>query len=444
MNPSWLRLLPAFLRKRIESRDYLQNVLGNMGWLFADRIVRMGIGLLVGVWVARYLGPEQFGLLSYAYAFVALFSALSTMGLDSIVVREIVRDPSREEEVLGSTFLLKVIGGVSSLCLVIGCITFLRPPDPTTRLLVSIIAVGMVFQAFDTIDYWFQSQILSKYAVYAKNTAFLIASIGKVVLILSKGSVLSFAVVGIVESIIGSIGLVLAYKKTGHNIKNWRARRATAGSLFKDSWPLMLSGVMIMIYMRIDQVMLGMMVGSKEVGVYSVAVQLSEAWYFLPISIVSSVYPSIIEAKKTSDSLFIERLQKLYKLMSFTGYCIAIPVTFFGGYVLEILYGKEYLAAKPMLIALIWSILFTNLGVARSSFLATMNWNKLHFFTVLGGCFLNIIINILLIPLYGGFGAAVASCVSYWFAAHGACFLYRPLFKTGSMMTKALYNPRFW
>jgi O-antigen/teichoic acid export membrane protein len=199
-----------------------------------------------------------------------------------------------------------------------------------------------------------------------------------------------------------------------------------------------------MVYMRIDQVMIGEMVGSEEVGIYSVAVQLVEVWYFIPGIIVSSVFPSIVEAKEMNDSIYYERLQKLYNFLAFMGYAVAIPVTFLAGWVIKTLYGAAYSAAGPMLAVLIWSILFTNLGVARSTFLTTMNWTRVHLLTVTLGCVVNVVLNYVLIPRYGGMGAVIASCIAYWFAAHGACFVYKPLHKTGRMLTKAIIYPRVW
>jgi len=422
----------------------LQNILVNTGWLFADRILRMGVGLFVGVWVARYLGPEQFGLYSYAIAFVSLFGAFATLGLDGIVVRDIVRDPACKYETLGTAFVLKLIGGSLTCLLVIIAISLLRPHDRLTHWLVGITAVGMIFQAFDTIDFWFQSQVKSKYTVYAKNTAFLLITLIKIVLMLMKAPLLAFAWAGFAEIVVGAIGLIIAYQINGHYIKAWRGSIARAKSLFSDSWPLILSGIVIMIYMRIDQVMLGEMVGNQEVGVYSVAVRLAEVWYFIPMSFVSSTFPSVVEAKAISEDLFYERLQKLYNLMSLMAYVVAIPVTFIAGWVIEIVFGVAYRGAGPMLAVLIWAGLFVNLGVARSSFLTTLNWTGVHFMTVFLGCLVNVVLNYLLIPLYGGMGAAIASCFAYWFAVHGACFFYKPLFKTGYMLTKAMIYPRIW
>ena len=216
----------------------------------------------------------------------------------------------------------------------------------------------------------------------------------------------------------------------------WMIRINRARELFKDSWPLILSGIVSIIYLRIDQIMLGEMIGNEEVGVYSAAVRIAEAWYFIPMAIVSSVFPSIVEAKAISEDLFYERLQKLYNLMALMAYIVAIPITFMAGWIIDILFGVAYSRAGIMLAVLIWAGLFTNLAVARSSFLTTMNWTKVHFMTVLLGALINVALNYILIPRYAGMGAVIASCFAYWVAAHGACFVYRPLHKTGYMLQK--------
>lgn len=444
MKKFWIEVLPPFLKQKLEGRPYLQNVISNTGWLIAEKMVRIGVGLFVGVWVARFLGPEQFGYLSYALAFVSLFSAIAGLGLDGIVVRELVRDPARKDEILGTAFALKFLSGMLTFLTVLAAIRLLRPTDSLTYWLVGISAGGMIFNAFDTIDFWFQSQVQSKYSVYAKSSAFLLISVVKVVLILTKAPLIAFAGAGFAEIVIGSFAMVMTYRISGCHIHFWRSNITIARRLLKDSWPLIFSGVAIMVYMRIDQVMIGEMVGSEEVGIYSVAVQLVEVWYFIPGIIVSSVFPSIVEAKEMGESIYYERLQKLYNFMAFIAYCIAIPVMFFAGWVINTLYGPAYGKAGAMLAVLIWSIPFTNLGMARSTFLTTMNWTKVHFLTVGFGSAINIILNYLLIPRYGGFGAVIASCVAYWVATHGSCFIYTPLHKTGQMITKAMIWPKFW
>jgi O-antigen/teichoic acid export membrane protein len=234
------------------------------------------------------------------------------------------------------------------------------------------------------------------------------------------------------------------YRISGCHLGLWRSSAARAASLMKDSWPLIFSGIVTKIYMRIDQVMLREMVSPEEVGIYSASVRIAEVWYFIPMALSASVVPNIIQAKVESDELFFGKLQKFYNVMAFIGYVVAIPVCLLSQWLVELLFGAPYARAGLMLALLVWGGMFVNLGIARSAFLTTMNWTKVHFFTVFLGAVVNVLLNLLLIPHYGGMGAVIASCVAYWLAGHGSCYLYRPLFKTGNMLTRAIIYPRFW
>ncbi|MDX2495092.1 MAG: flippase [Desulfuromusa sp.] len=444
MDKFWIKYLPKSLRAKIEGRDYLQNVVTNTGWQLAEKVSRVAVGLIVGVWLARYLGPDQFGIFNYALAFAALFSPFASLGLEDIVVRNIVRDPSRKDETLGTAFLLSLTGGVASF--VIACIAIwgLRSDDPLSQVLVAIIAAGAIFQSFDVIETWFHSQVQAKYSVFARSAAFFSCSVIKVALIVTGQPLVTFAWVAFFEVILGASGLIIAYLSQRKKLWDWRFSGKNAVSLLKDSWPLLFSGIVIIIYMRIDQVMLGEIVGTEEVGIYSVAVRLAEVWMFIPMAIFWSVYPAIIEAGRTSETLMFDRMQQLYNLMVLLAYAAAIPMTLLSHWLVGTLFGEAYVRAGLMLVFLVWANVFTSLDIARSAYLSSMNWTKIHFVTVLLGAVLNIGLNIFLIPRFGGNGAAFASLFSYWFAAHGSCFLFKPLFKTGNMMTRALLFPKIW
>ena len=425
----------------MESRSDFKKIMANIGWLSVDKLIHLLVGLLVGVWITRYLGPDQFGLLSYTQAFVALFSVLASLGMDVVVVRNMVLNPDTARETLGTAFIMRMAAGLVTICLTMLAISIMYPNDQLIKLLVGIIAAGTVFQAFDTIDLWFQARVTSRYTVYAKNAAFLAVSLLKVALILTDASLVAFALAGLVEVIIGSAGLVIVYRISGQSLAKWRGSLTWGKDLLRDSWPLIFSSLVIMIYMRIDQIMLREMLGDSSVGVYSAAVRLAEIGYFIPMAVVPSVFPSIVEARKVSDDLFHKRLQNLYRLMALLGYGVAIPGALLANWVVGFLYGSDFSESGPILAVLFWAGLFTNLGVARTSYLTMVNWPRVHFMTTFAGCVINIAVNLLLIPRYGGMGAAVATVVSYWFAAHGSCFFYRPLFKTASMLTKALIMP---
>jgi PST family polysaccharide transporter len=417
MNPVWTKYLPGRIRSKLEGRRNLQKIIGNTFWLFCDRILRMGMGLLVGVWVARYLGPKQFGVLNYACAYVALFSVIVTLGLDNIVVRELVRQPDNAPRILGSVFLLKLAGGALAMVTVIGSIVLTHQKDVQLCWVVGIIAAGVTFQAFDTIDFWFQSQVLSKYTVWAKNSAFLIISAVKVCMIFSGASLIAFAWTGLAEAILGALGLMLAYRASGAALGQWRWSLGICRTLLKDSWPLVFASLSITIYMKIDQVMLGDMVGSEAVGIYSAATKISEVWYFIPSAIATSVFPTLIQAKETSEKLYYQKLRNLFNLMGRLALLIAVPMTFLSTPLVELLFGKGYTSSGPVLSIHIWAALFVFLGVAQGPWDLAENLTKLSMYRTIIGATINVLLNIILIPRYAALGAAIATVVSYAFSA---------------------------
>jgi PST family polysaccharide transporter len=407
-----LKFLPDFFRTKIEGRPNLQKILKNTGWLFADKIIRMGVGLLVGAWVARYLGPVQFGIYNYAVAFVALFTPFATLGLDGIVVRNILREPSLKEETLGTAFLLKLTGGILALFLTVSAVSFMRPADTLTRWLVGITAAGMIFQACDTIDFWFQSQVLSRYTVYARNGAFLIISLVKIALILAHAPLIAFAWAALAEIAVGAVGLIISYRINKQHLRALRVSLARAREMLRDSWPLILAVLSINVYMRIDQVMLGDMVGSKAVGVYTAAIKVSEIWYFIPTAIVSSVFPSIIQMKTKNEGLYYQRLQKLFNIMTAMSFSIAIPMTFLSTSVVTLLFGHAYGPSGPVLAVHIWAAVFVFLGLAQGPWDVSENLTTFSLVRTASGAFINIVLNFILIPKYSVIGAAIATVVA--------------------------------
>ena len=437
MDQFFINHLPRFIRKRLEGRHTLQKSIGNTGWLFADQILRMGVGLFVGVWVARYLGAEQFGVFSYAIAFVALFSPIAALGLDNIVVREIVKYPESKNKILGTAFMLKFFGGALSLLLTISLISLIRPDDHLTRGMVGIIAAGTIFQTFDTIDLWFKSQVMSKYTIYAKNTAFIFASMGKVGLILIKAPLIAFAWIGLAEIAMGAAGLLIICQVNRCNLINWTVNFKQAKILMKNSWPLILSSLSVMMYMRIDQIMLGEMLGNEPVGIYSAAIRLSEIWYFIPTTITASVFPAIIEAKKNNTNYYYKHLRNLYNLMAWMAVAIAIPITFFAGPIISFIYGGGYKGAETVLAIHIWAGIFVFLGVASNQFLLAENYTKISLLRTVVGAAINIMLNLFFIPRYGVNGAAIATLISYFSATFFLVFVKKTQ-KQAIMMFKSL------
>ena len=431
-----------FFRRWLETRPNLAKMGANAIWLLADKAIRMPVALFVAVWMARYLGPGGMGALGYAIAFSGMFAAAAGLGIDGLTIRELINRPDERHTILGTAFYLKAVAGAATFLGSVAAIWIVRTDD--ARWLVAIIALGPLFQAFDVADYWFQSQVQSKYVVLVQNPAFLLVSASRIVMVLCHAPLVAFAIAALAETALSSLAVAIAFRARVASIGSWRFVSTQASTLLRDGWPLAASAVLGMIYLRIDQVMIGQILGTKEVGIYSVAVRLAEILTLVSMVIYASTLPSILEAKRISDELFYERLQKLYNLMAFVGYAVAIPTTIFSGIIIRTLFGPEYERAAPMLTILTWSSVMMNLGIARSGFLTAMNWTRLHLASAVLAAIVNIGLNLVLIPRYAGVGAALASLCAYWFGSHGSCFVFRPLHKTGRMMFKALVWPNVW
>ena len=411
-----IRMLPASIRRRIEHRPGLVKILDNIGWLFFDQILRMGVGLLVGVWIARYLGPAQFGQLNYAIAFVSLFGAIAGLGLNGIVVRDIVRLPKSAGATLGTAFVLQILAGLLAMLLVITSIIILKPDDEFTRAIVIIISISLIFKATDAIKYWYEARLQSRYVVWVENSVFIVMAIVRVALILSEASLIAFVCLTLIEVLLISLGLISIYATNGTFSNLFQLSVNRAKTLMQDSWPLLLAAIAVTLYMRIDMIMLEEMSNTREVGIYAAATRISEIWYFLPTIIISSVSPSIIACRANNMDLYLLRLKRLYFTMVWLAVGVALPVSLLSEPIVNTLFGKDYLDAAPVLAIHLWASIAVFLGMASSQHLLVEQLQIISFYRTIIGLICNILLNILLIPGMGAKGAAISTIISYFIA----------------------------
>ncbi len=417
----------------------IRKILANMSWLIGGRILRAGLAVVVAAWMARYLGVEQFGTLNYGFALAAISANIAQMGISHFVLRDSVNEPSNRYEVLGTAAFVQFISGIVSFCLLIGVIFWLRPDDPTARMIVLIMSSSLLFQTLpDNIDTWFQSQVQSKYSIISSYTAFLIATLGRVVLIQIQAPLIAFAVLILVESVLATITCIVAYQITGQKIQKWHVNKQRAIKLVKVSWPLIFSSLSVMIYLNVDQIMIGQLADSHAVGIYAVAVKLSENWAWLVLAITRSVTPYIMEAKQISEKAYYQKMQKLCNLLALIFYGVAIPTTFFATPIVVFVFGESYAPAGVILSIHIWSSIWLFFGNVRQIWVAAEELTIFAMTASFIGAAMNIGLNFWLIPIYKELGAAIATVISYLFADYIVCFIYPPARKFGWVMTKAL------
>jgi len=400
--------------KSLKNHKGFMKYFKNTSWLFGEKILRMIVGLFVGIWVARYLGPEQFGLFSYAQSFVGLFTAIATLGLDGIIVRELVKDKGRRDELIGTAFWLKLMGALGVLAILAIAVNF-TSNDHYTNILIFIIASATIFQSFNVIDLYFQSKVLSKYVVYANIISLFLSSMVKIALILFEAPLVAFAWVVLFDNFVLACGYIYFYIKNNStfSIKNLTFNKLTAVHLLRDSWSLILSGGLLTIQAYIDQVMIQEFRGSIEVGYYSVAIKLIAFLGFMPMLLKNSLFPAIQSAKKHSEKLYIDRLLNFYRLNFLLFLLFAIPIFFFAEKIVVLLFGEAYQPAGVLLALLAIRLFFANMGVARGAYMLSENLMKFSMITMALGTIVNVILNYLWISDYGAKGAVVATIISF-------------------------------
>lgn len=378
-------------------------------------MLRIISGLLVGVWVARYLGPEHFGVFSYVLAFTAIFGGIAKLGLDGIVVRELVKFPEKRDYYLGTAFWLKVFGAIIVLMVVAMILPF-ADNNYKTNIYIYIISLGLVFQSFEVVEFYFQAKVWAKFISICKVVQLLISGLIKVFLIFINAELLFFVLVASLDVLFLGVCYYIAYKLKVKSSFFRFFNLNIAFELIKNSWPLIFSSLVIMIYMRIDQIMLKEISGAYEVGIYSAAVRLSEAFYFIPMIITSSLFPLIIKNKMKSEFVYIKGLRYLYTFLVWLAIIISVPMFFLSDWIVDFFFGSLYKQAAKVLVINIWASIFVFLGVAFSRFLLVENMTKAALSRTFFGAIVNIILNFWLIPLYGAVGAAFSTLIAQFAA----------------------------
>jgi O-antigen/teichoic acid export membrane protein len=408
----------------------------NTGMLFVGRVGSLLIKWIVSISVANYLGRGNNGIINGGIVYIYFFSAIATLGLDQFIVKELHQFPDNRDQILGTSFWMKVIAGFCCIPLIYFAY-LIYPAKGTPYGYVFIFSFIGIIQAFTVIDAYFQSQVQSKYIMQVQITGNLVSAAVKLLLIYTKQPLVYFVYAYSFDFLLLSTGYYFTYQRKQRSIFNWSFNLKLANKLLFYSWPLIISGIMVSLYMKIDQIMLQNMRGVKESGAYATVANLSEAWNFIPSVIVTSLFPAILNAKRDDINRYKKRIQHLYDLMVYLSLPTAIIITFAAPYIYK-LYKPEYAYAAPTLSVHIWSGVFVFLGAAIGQYLIAENLNKLSFIRTGFGAIVNIVLNLILIPKMGMMGAAIATLVAYASSTFFVIFIPKVSYQ-GVMMFKSLF-----
>jgi O-antigen/teichoic acid export membrane protein len=409
---SKLLLIINQIKSKVNVVKYFNNTL----WLFISKVLSLFSTVFVGAWVAKYLGAEDFGLLMYSNNLVSLFIPIAMIGLSDTVIKELLISENTKsiDTILGTAFGLKFLFGVISVLLLLGLL-ILNNDVFEVKVLIAIFSSYLLLQSIEVFDFYFQSQVKSRFVVYSRIIAVSIASIVKIILINLNCNIVFFAIAIVLELLITHFVTFLYFKRTKISFVLKNFDKEYGQSLLKKSWPLLLSGLMFVFYIKIDQIMVKEILGANSAGLYSVAINLSEVWYFIPNIIAASFFPAILSYKTKAQSIYYKRITNLYSLLFWISIVIAVFITLFGSTIINYLYGEEFLAADNILNIYIWSNVFFFFTTISSKWLVAEGFYLHSFYRNILGATINVVLNFILLEKIGVIGAAISTLISYSF-----------------------------
>lgn len=392
-------------------KNYFLNMeVKNASWIIGGKILQLFISLIVNILTARYLGPDNYGLINYGAAYVAFFSSLCTLGINSIIIKDFLDYPSEQGKTLGTAIILRILSSAFSAIMIVGIAFILDKQEPMTVVVVALCSVALIFQVFDTINFWFQSRYQSKVTSIAGIFAYIVVAIYKFILLFFYKDVRWFAFSTSVDYICVAMFLMIAYKRYGGPKLEFSMTKAKG--LWNKSYHYILSGMMVAIYGQTDKFMIKQILTDADVGFYSVATAICATWVFVLQAIIDSIYPTIINLHKNDKLKFERKNRQLYGIVFYVSVVVSIFFVIFGKYIVLLLYGEAYLDSVIPLKIVTWYTAFSYLGVARNAWMVCENKQKYLKYLYLSAAIINVILNAFTIPKWGISGAAIASLIT--------------------------------
>ena len=392
-----------------------EKVVRNIVWAVTGKVVTLLGGLLVGIFVARYLGPEQYGLMSYVMSYVALFQVLASFGMDNIEIREESKTPEEKDKIIGTAFGLKLTFAVVTMGL-IALTAWLFEADAFTKWMIILYSISMIMNSFGVIRNYFTSLVWNEYIVKTEISRTLIGAGLKVVLLLLHAPLVWFIVATLFDTVLIAGGYLVSYRSKIDSVRKWRFDKDTAKYLIQQSFPLAVSLSAVLIYHRIDQVMVGKMLTNTELGYYSVACKFVEIIMFIPTILAQTVVPVLVRMHKQNFSAYRSKTQQFVNITVWICIIISIMVALSSHWIILFTFGEQYLPATIALQVLVFKSVGDALSATAGNMIIIENKQKYAWIRSVTACFVCVGLNLLFIPRWGLIGTAVASILTYFYA----------------------------
>jgi len=391
---------------------------------------------VVSVLTARYLGSSDFGIINYANAYVAFFTAFCTLGINSIIIKEFADCPDKQGEVIGSAIGLRVISSILSAVMIVAIVSIADRNESVTIAVALLCSLSLVFQAFDTFNYWFQSRYASKVTALVTLIGYVVITVYKIILLILKKNVMWFAASAALDHACIAVLLFVAYRKAGGPKLLFSLKKGRV--LLGKSYHYILSGMMVAIYGQTDKIMLKHMLDESAVGLYSLATSICGLWTFVLAAVIDSMYPTIVQLyTEKKREQFDKKNRQLYAIVIYVSIFVCFVFMLLGEWAVGLLYGHEYIGAAAPLKVVTWYTVFSYLGVARNAWIVCENKQKYLKYMYFAAAIINIGLNYLMIPAWGTVGAAAASLITQIFTSIAIPYLIPAMRPNAKLMTEA-------
>ena len=414
---------------------YLKNIL----WLFIEKLIRIILGVSITAWVIRYLGPKDFGMLSLAWSIVNLFRIVTTLNLGHIVVKKILEKKIKKDVLIGTSFLLKIIGTNISL-LILYIVAPFMTNDPMTHLLIFVLAIHFFFKNLRVVETHFRSKVLLKYVVFSNLISLIICSLIRVYLILNQYPLIYFALTIVFDTILATTFISIFYIRDKQSFLKWRVDFSVGKKLLRECYPLMFSGIVLTVQMKVDQIVLGEMLGVVAVGYYAAASRISESVFYLSNVTSSLLLPAIVNAKLKGKREYAIKTQKVFDFIIFCFLVTSLPIIIFSEKIINFLYGEVFSISSEILSVHIFCGFFVAINHIREKWIINENLQHYSFFMNVIGVIVNICLNIILIQSYGVIGAAYGTILAYLFVFLFTALVMKPIRPSFFMVVRAVVN----
>lgn len=415
---------------------FKNRVAKNAFWIIGIQIVKSLLGLVISMITARYLGPANYGLFNYASSLVAFVAPIMYLGLTGILVQELINAQDEEGTVLGTAVIMSLVSSVLCIAGLLGFVFVANQGETETIIVCAFYSVLLIFEGIDLIQYWFQAKLQSKYSSLASLVAYVVVSFYKIFLLVTAKSVRWFAISSSVEYFAVAIGLYYLYKRLGGQklCFSWNKAR----QMLSRSHYYIVADMMVAIFAQTDRIMLKLMVDNTATGYYSAAVACAGMTSFVFSAIIDSFRPLIFEKKKLDEAQFEKNMCRLYSIIIYLSLAQSLCMSLFAPLIIKIIYGSAYGPAASALSLVVWYTTFSYLGAVRNIWMLSENLQRYLGPINIIGALSNVVLNLIIIPIMGIMGAALASIITQFFTNVLLGFIIKPLIPNNQLMLKSL------